>query len=228
MDTLSPDQLNPAVVLNPLVHYEIGIVNGQPVVQVLKSVYIRVPQIVKVLFVIGLGAYAQQTADKPSYLSRQCRSLIAAKQAFTERRSARLMCRFGWNLSAPGLTKELIQNAKPGEVEHLLARRLKSPPGVSVNAFLIKYENKRILIDAGSSGTGRPGRLANCRSPSELRGLRLRTLPTSSSPTSSWPYGGLMNGNMKVFPNATIHIKKYLQRRQSTWVPVDYVNDAVE
>jgi len=51
-----------------------------------------------------------------------------------------------------GLTKELIQRAKPGQVERLLARHLQtSPLDASVNAFLIKYEDKLVLIDAGSS-----------------------------------------------------------------------------
>src|SRR2546422_9821576 len=51
-----------------------------------------------------------------------------------------------------GLTKELVRNAKPGEVERLLARHFeKSPLDASVNAFLIQYENKLVLIDAGSS-----------------------------------------------------------------------------
>jgi len=51
-----------------------------------------------------------------------------------------------------GLTKELIQKAKPGEVERLLARHFQK---VAVGRFrqrlLIKYENKLVLIDAGSS-----------------------------------------------------------------------------
>jgi glyoxylase-like metal-dependent hydrolase (beta-lactamase superfamily II) len=99
-----------------------------------------------------------------------------------------------------GLTKELIQNAKPGEVERLLARHFeKSPLDASVNAFLIKYEDKLVLVDAGSS---------------ELVGPTAGKLPQSLRAAGAPPEnitdvfithihpdhtGGLMKGNTKVF-----------------------------
>jgi hypothetical protein len=129
------------------------------VVQVLKSVYIRVPQIVVlVLFVIGLGAYAQQTADKPVISLSTVSKLDRSQTGIYRKKVGKIDVIAGSDGTVGlGLTKELIQNAKPGEVEHLLARRFeKSPLDASVNAFLIKYENKRILIDAGSSELAGP------------------------------------------------------------------------
>jgi glyoxylase-like metal-dependent hydrolase (beta-lactamase superfamily II) len=145
-----------------------------------------------------------------SFLSRQCRNSIVVKQAFTERKVGKIdVIAVSDGTVGLGLTKELVQNAKPGEVGRLLARHFeKALLGASVNAFLIKYENKLVLIDAGSS---------------ELVGPTAGRLPQSLRAAGAPPENiadvfvthihpdhtrGLVNLNTKVFPNATIHVNK--------------------
>src|SRR5258708_36666389 len=120
----------------------------------LKPLYTRVPQFVATaLLVTGLAASAQQSSDKP-VISLQTVSKIDRSQAGIDRTKVGKidLIAVSDGTVGLGLTKELIQNAKPGEVERLLARHFeKSPLDASVNAFLIKYENKLVLIDACSS-----------------------------------------------------------------------------
>src|SRR2546426_10993102 len=120
----------------------------------LKPQYVRVPQIVApALLVIGLAAYAQQSADKPIISLSTVSKLDRSQAGIYRTKIGKIdVIAVSDGTVGLGLTKELIQNAKPGEVERLLARHFeKSPLDASVNAFLIKYENKLILIDAGSS-----------------------------------------------------------------------------
>ncbi|MBJ7537080.1 MBL fold metallo-hydrolase [Marinomonas transparens] len=102
-----------------------------------------------------------------------------------------------------------VLNAQPEYIGRLLAKSyLKSPIDASVNAFLIELENRLILVDAGTA---------------ELYGPTLDKLPSSLNAIGykveditdvlithihTDHTGGLMNGNKKVFPNATIHIHK--------------------
>ena len=120
----------------------------------LKPLYVRVPQIVaSALLVIGVVASAQQSSDKP-VISLSTVSKLDRSQAGIYRTKVGKfdVIAVSDGTVGLGLTKELVQNAKPGEVECLLARHFqKSPLDASVNAFLIKYENKLVLIDAGSS-----------------------------------------------------------------------------
>src|SRR5438445_11467655 len=120
----------------------------------LKPLYVRVPQIVApALLVIGLGAYAQRSADKPIISLSTVSKLDRSQAGIYRTKIGKIdVIAVSDGTVGLGLTKELIQNAKPGEVERLLARHFqKSPLDASVNAFLIKYENKLVLIDAGSS-----------------------------------------------------------------------------
>src|SRR5260221_10059973 len=120
----------------------------------LKLLYMSVPQVVATtLLVFGLAASAQQSSDSPvislSTVSKLDRSQVGIYR--TKVGKIDLIAVSDGTVGL-GLTKELVQNAKPGEVERLLARHFeKSPLDASVNAFLIQYENKLILIDAGSS-----------------------------------------------------------------------------
>src|SRR5260370_40356198 len=120
----------------------------------LKPLYVRVPQIVaSALLVIGLAASAQQSSDKP-VISLSTVSKLDRSQAGIYRTKVGKIDVIAGSDGTVGLrlTKDLVQIAKPGEVERLLARHFeKSPVDASINAFLIKYENKLILIDAGSS-----------------------------------------------------------------------------
>src|ERR1700688_1684912 len=115
----------------------------------LKPLYIHVAQVVaQALLVIGLVAYGQESSDKPvislytvSKLDRSQAGIYRTKVGKTD------VIALSDGTVGLGLTKELIQNAKPGEVERLLARHFqKSPVDASVNAFLIKYEDKLVLI----------------------------------------------------------------------------------
>jgi hypothetical protein len=120
----------------------------------LKPLYIRAPQIVALaLLIVGLAAYAQQVSDK-SIVSLSTVSKLDHSQAGIYRTKVGKIdvIAVSDGTVGLGLTKELVRNAKPGEIERLLARHFeKSPVDASVNAFLIKYENKLLLIDAGSS-----------------------------------------------------------------------------
>src|SRR5260370_33818501 len=109
--------------------------------------------VVPALLIIGAVAYAQQSSDKP-VISLSTVSKIDRSQGGIYRTKVGKIDVIAVSDGTVrlGLTKELVQNAKPGEVERLLARHFeKSPLDASVNAFLIKYENKLVLIDAGSS-----------------------------------------------------------------------------
>src|ERR1700737_924604 len=194
----------------------------------LKPLYVRVPPIVaSALLVIGLAASAQQSSDKP-VISLSTVSKLDRSQAGIYRTKVGKfdVIAVSDGTVGLGLTKELIQIAKPGEVERLLARHFqKSPVDASVNAFLIKYEDKLVLIDAGSSALVGPtaGKLP--------QSLRAAGAPPESITdvfvTHIHPdhTGGLMNGKTKVFPNATIHIN---QREVDYWFNKSIAATAVE
>src|SRR6476660_5356783 len=120
----------------------------------LKPQYIRVPQIVApALLVLGITAYAQESSDKPIISLSTVSKLDRSQAGIYRTKVGKIdVIAVSDGTVGLGLTKELVQNAKPGEVERLPARHFqKSPLDASVNAFLIQYENKLVLIDAGSS-----------------------------------------------------------------------------
>src|SRR5713101_3737993 len=179
------------------------------------------------LLIIGVVAYAQQSSDQP-VISLSTMSKLDHSQAGIYRTKIGKIdvIAVSDGTVGLGLTKELVRNAKPGEVERLLARHFeKSPLDASVNAFLIKYENKLVLIDAGSSELVGPtaGKLP--------QSLRAAGVPPESITdifvTHIHPdhTGGLMNGNTKVFPNATINVNK---REVDYWFNKSIAATAVE
>src|SRR5882672_8513912 len=198
----------------------------------LKPLYVRVPQVVAtallvISLAIGLAAYTQQSSDKPVISLSTVSKLDHSQAGIYRTKVGKIdVIAVSDGTVGLGLTKELIQNAKPGEVERLLARHFeKSPLDASINAFLIKYENKLVLIDAGSS---------------ELVGPTAGKLPQSLRAAEAPPEnitdvfvthihpdhpGGLMNGNTKVFPNATLHIDK---REIDYWFNKSIAATAVE
>jgi len=159
----------------------------------LKPLYLRVAQIVApALLVIGLAAYAQQSSDKPVISLSTVSKLDRSQPGFYRTKVGKIdVIAVSDGTVGLGLTKELIQNAKPGEIERLLARHFeKSPLDASVNAFLIKYENKLVLIDAGSSELVGPtaGKL-----PQSLRAVGVEPENITDGlrdPHSSRPYRG--------------------------------------
>src|SRR5260370_14272631 len=117
----------------------------------LKPLYIRVPQIVaSALLVIGLGAYAQQSSDSPVISLSTVSKLDHSQAGIYRTKIGRIdVIAVSDGTVGLGLTKELIQNAKPGEVERLLPRHFEHPPpDASVDAFLLTYEDKHLLIYA--------------------------------------------------------------------------------
>src|SRR5260370_20589372 len=120
----------------------------------LTPLYIRMPQIVaSALLVIGLAVSAQQSSDKPVISLSTVSKLDRSQAGIYRTKVGKIdVIAVSDGTVGLGLTKELVQTAKPGEVERLLALHFeKSPLDASVNAFLIKEENKLVLIDAGSS-----------------------------------------------------------------------------
>ena len=94
----------------------------------LKLLYMSVPQVVATtLLVFGLAASAQQSSDSPvislSTVSKLDRSQVGIYR--TKVGKIDLIAVSDGTVGL-GLTKELVQNAKPGEVERLLARTSKS------------------------------------------------------------------------------------------------------
>src|SRR5258708_32163234 len=181
----------------------------------LKPLYIRLPQIVApALLVVGIAAYAQQSADKPIISLATVSKLDRSQAGIYRTKIGKIdVIAVSDGTVGLGLTKELIQNAKPGEVERLLARHFqKSPLDASVNAFLIKYENKLVLIDAGSSELVGPtaGKL-----PQSLRaagGPPEKITDVFVTHIHPHPTGGLLNGDTQGFPNPQMHNQKKKKR----------------
>src|ERR1700732_403563 len=120
----------------------------------LKPLYVRVPQVVaSALLVIGLGAYAQQSSDEPIISLSTVSKLDHSQAGIYRTKIGKIdVIAVSDGTVGLGLTNELVSNAQPGEVERLLARHFEeSPLDASINAFLIKYENKLLLIDTGAS-----------------------------------------------------------------------------
>ena len=183
--------------------------------------------VVPALLIIGVVAYARQSSDKPVISLSTVSKLDRSQPGIYRTKVGKIdVIAVSDGTVGLGLTKELVQNAKPGEVERLLARHFeKSPLDASINAFLIKYENKLLLIDTGAS---------------ELVGPTAGKLPQSLRAAGAPPEnitdvfvthihpdhtGGLMNGNTKTFPNATIHINK---REVDYWFNKSIAATAVE
>jgi len=166
--------------------------------------------VVPALLIIGVLAYAQQSSDKPVISLSTVSKLDRSQAGIYRTKIGKIdLIAVSDGTVGLGLTNELVQNAKPGEVQRLLARHFeKSPLDASINAFLIKYENKLLLIDAGATELVGPtaGKLpeslrAAGASPENITDVFITHIHPDHT-------GGLMNGNTKVFPNATIHINK--------------------
>jgi glyoxylase-like metal-dependent hydrolase (beta-lactamase superfamily II) len=104
---------------------------------------------------------------------------------------------------------DVLTNVQPGEVERLLAEAFQKPLlDASVNAYLIVAGSRLVLVDTGAG---------------ELLGPTLKKLPASLEAVGYRPEqitdilithihtdhsGGLMDGERKMFPNATVHVDK--------------------
>src|SRR5260370_37805741 len=116
----------------------------------LKPLYGRVPQILApALLVISIAAYAQESSDSPIISISTVSKLHRSQAGVYRTKIGKIdVIAVSDGHVGLGLTKELVQNAKPREVERLLARHFEqSPLHASVHAFLIKYEDKPVLLD---------------------------------------------------------------------------------
>lgn len=111
---------------------------------------------------------------------------------------------------------KLLSNARPGEIDQLLKLNyLKAPIENSVTAYLIKADNKLILVDAGTADAFGPS-LGHMTESLRNAGYKPEqidaVLLTHIHPDH---IGALMEGDKMVFPNATIYLS---QREADFWL----------
>lgn len=104
---------------------------------------------------------------------------------------------------------KLLTNVKPGEVVARLEDAFQTTEvDASVNAYLIKLQDKLVMVDAGTGelyGPTLDKLSASIRAagyaPEQVTDILITHIHTDHT-------GGLMDGNRRVFPNATLHIEK--------------------
>lgn len=104
----------------------------------------------------------------------------------------------------------LLRGATPADADALLARSfLTNPMEVSINAYLLEYDGRKVLIDTGVGdlfGPGVGGRLPEALafagvSLDQITDILLSHIHADHS-------GGLVRGGKIMFPNATVHVGK--------------------
>jgi glyoxylase-like metal-dependent hydrolase (beta-lactamase superfamily II) len=102
----------------------------------------------------------------------------------------------------------LLRGASQAEVDAMLARSfLTNPMEVSINAFLLEFDGRRVLVDTGAGdlfGPGNGGRLPEALalagvSPDQITDILISHIHADHS-------GGLVRGGKIMFPNATVHV----------------------
>src|SRR6266446_10016750 len=96
----------------------------------LKPLYVRVSQIVaSALLVIGLAASAQQSSDSPVISLSTVSKLDHSQAGIYRTKIGKIdLIALSDGTVGLGLTKELVRNVKPGELQRLLARHFERSP----------------------------------------------------------------------------------------------------
>jgi glyoxylase-like metal-dependent hydrolase (beta-lactamase superfamily II) len=119
---------------------------------------------------------------------------------------------------------KLLTNVKPAQVEKAFARAyLKSPVEGSFNAFLINTGSALVLVDTGAGNLYGPtlGKLqaslkAAGYQPEQIDAVLITHLHSDH-------IGGLMAGDKRAFPNATVHLAK---AEADYWMSADNMKKA--
>src|SRR5260370_16812728 len=120
----------------------------------LKPLYGRVPQILApALLVISIAAYAQESSDSPIISISTVSKLHRSQAGVYRTKIGKIdVIAVSDGTVGLGLTKELVQNAKPGEVKRLLPRHSEKPPlNPPATPFPSNYKNKLTLISPAPS-----------------------------------------------------------------------------
>jgi glyoxylase-like metal-dependent hydrolase (beta-lactamase superfamily II) len=119
---------------------------------------------------------------------------------------------------------KLLTNIKPAQVEKALSRAfLKAPVESSVNAYLINTGSQLVLVDTGAGNLYGPtlGKLmANLKAAGYQPEQVDAVLITHLHPDH---LGGLMAGDSRAFPNATVHLAK---AEADFWLSADNMKKA--
>ncbi|WP_257456506.1 MBL fold metallo-hydrolase [Archangium lipolyticum] len=119
---------------------------------------------------------------------------------------------------------KMLTNVKPAQVEKAFARAfLKTPVESSFNAFLINTGSQLVLVDTGAGNLYGPtlGKLlANLKAagyqPEQIDAVLITHLHPDHM-------GGLMTGDKRSFPNATVHLAK---AEADYWMSADNMKKA--
>jgi glyoxylase-like metal-dependent hydrolase (beta-lactamase superfamily II) len=213
---------------NSIQNMQLGFPMANIVSLLRRSIYASVVGLVLFHFLIFANASFAQTVTDKSAVTLSKNSKLVRSQAGFYRMTIGDINVTALSDGTVGLQilDGLLLNAKSGEVERLLDHNYqKSPINASINAFLIQLGGRLILIDAGSAELVGP--TANKLSDS-LRAVGVQPeqitdiFLTHIHPDHS---GGLMEGNRKVFPNATVHVDK---REAEYWFDKSIAEKAAE
>lgn len=104
--------------------------------------------------------------------------------------------------------RPLLSGASPDEIERLLARDfLSNPVEMSMNAFLVEMDERKILVDVGAGEEFGPGVAGRMQESLLAVGVRPDQITDVLITHAHMDHiGGLARGGKPAFPNATIYL----------------------